>query len=99
MPHRVVKVGERGIADCRWPKVGCVDCRMQLTMALLPLPVSFSAPHAECSAGYSADYSADHFVDYSAETSVSASVVLGAWIVVVLRTKVSLAVAAVAVVA
>ena len=28
VPHTVVKVGERGIADCRWLKVGCVDCRM-----------------------------------------------------------------------
>jgi hypothetical protein len=65
-----------------------------LTAALLLLPVSFSAPHAERSADCSADYSADHFVDYSAETFVSAFVVLGAWIVVVLRTKVSLAVAA-----
>ena len=98
-PHTAVKVGERGIADCTWLRVGCADCRMSLTAALLLLPVSFSGPHAECCADCFADCSADYFAGYSAETFVSAFVVLGVWIVVVLRTKVSLAVAAVAVVA
>jgi hypothetical protein len=93
-PHRAVKAGEKGIADCTWSRVGYADCRMLSTMAWLMVPVSSSGLPAECPAGCFAECLVGHPAGYPAETFVFAFVAVASEVSTVLgaRMKASLAV-------